>query len=599
MPLTLRITAFFMVLILPLLNLFQRADTTDYTYTEAEKPVKQQREYTQYEFGDYDILVSPEGDDSAAGSETAPVKSVERAKALAKERRQSGAQGEITVWIKGGEYLFSSPLEFNSGDARNVRFIACPGEEVVFSGAVKADGWQEDTINGIKCLSATVPDNADFDSVFRDGEKLPQTRYPESGYFYISETNHEGGLFTDENTPWDWSYGDLELTPDKKQETRDFRNPGNVTLRVLHYWADEISKLRGYDEKRGRILFETPASMKIEKGQKYYFENVYEAADKPGEWYFDGGEHKLYYIPREGETSENLNISFGVSEKLVNISGCGSLYFEGITFRDTNSGFPELEPGSWLSEYGMRFPQAEYDCAGAFEVTDCEKIDIKYCSFINIGTCAVKFNRRVKNSSVTGCDILNTGASGVFIHGFNSTQDAEITENITVRDNLIDGYGRYFYAAVGVLLTNARSCEIEHNEIKNGYYTAVSVGWLWGYSYSVTGNISVRDNLIYNIGQGWLSDMGGIYTLGRQRGTVLSGNVIHDVAADSGEGGYGGWGIYLDEGSQFILVEKNLVYSCGSQSFHQHYGENNLIRNNIFALSGEGEARSSFSHGEH
>ena len=86
--------------------------------------------------------------------------------------------------------------------------------------------------------------------------------------------------------------------------------------------------------------------------------------------------------------------------------------------------------------------------------------------------------------------------------------------------------------------------------------------------------------------------MGGIYTLGAQPHTVLSGNVIRNVAADPGEGGYGGWGIYLDEGSGNITVKDNLVYDCGSQSFHQHYGIDNVITNNIFAFSGEGQIRS-------
>ncbi|MBR3619992.1 MAG: hypothetical protein IKN56_00680, partial [Clostridia bacterium] len=47
-----------------------------------------------------------------------------------------------------------------------------------------------------------------------------------------------------------------------------------------------------------------------------------------------------------------------------------------------------------------------------------------------------------------------------------------------------------------------------------------------------------------------------------------------------------------------INVYKNLVYACGSQSFHQHYGENNMIKNNIFALSEKGEVQSSFYHRE-
>jgi hypothetical protein len=83
--------------------------------------------------------------------------------------------------------------------------------------------------------------------------------------------------------------------------------------------------------------------------------------------------------------------------------------------------------------------------------------------------------------------------------------------------------------------------------------------------------------------------MGGIYTLGVQPHSVICGNVIHDVAADPLQGGYGGWGIYPDEGSSGFLIEQNLVYNCQSQSFSQHYGRENLVRNNIFAFSGDGQ----------
>ena len=82
--------------------------------------------------------------------------------------------------------------------------------------------------------------------------------------------------------------------------------------------------------------------------------------------------------------------------------------------------------------------------------------------------------------------------------------------------------------------------------------------------------------------------MGGIYTLGVQPDTVISGNVIYNVGCDEGQYGYGGWGIYLDEGSSEMLVENNLVYDCSSETFHQHYGRDNIVRNNIFAFGGEG-----------
>ncbi len=70
-------------------------------------------------------------------------------------------------------------------------------------------------------------------------------------------------------------------------------------------------------------------------------------------------------------------------------------------------------------------------------------------------------------------------------------------------------------------------------------------------------------NHIHDLGQGVLSDLGGIYTNSISPGTRIRYNVVHDVRHRD----YGGWGIYNDQGSADILVEKNLVYRCSSGPF--------------------------------
>lgn len=56
--------------------------------------------------------------------------------------------------------------------------------------------------------------------------------------------------------------------------------------------------------------------------------------------------------------------------------------------------------------------------------------------------------------------------------------------------------------------------------------------------------------------------------MGRQQGTVVSGNVIHNVTSSN----YGGMGIYTDEGSGYITIENNVVYSCKDSCYQHHYG---------------------------
>ena len=65
--------------------------------------------------------------------------------------------------------------------------------------------------------------------------------------------------------------------------------------------------------------------------------------------------------------------------------------------------------------------------------------------------------------------------------------------------------------------------------------------------------------------------------LGVQPGTVLRGNLIHDIEKSN----YGGWAIYPDEGSAHLLIENNVCYRTNGEIFHQHYGRENVIRNNI------------------
>jgi hypothetical protein len=213
------------------------------------------------------------------------------------------------------------------------------------------------------------------------------------------------------------------------------------------------------------------------------------------------------------------------------------------------------------------------------------------CAFTDIAGYAVDILKGSRENVFSRCAMTRLGAGGVRLDGgLAGCPTVELNSGNVVKDCEIGPYGLDFRSAVGVLLKNAERTRIVHNHIHDGYYTGVSAGWIWGYYPSASRNNEISHNHIHDIGKGLLSDMGGIYTLGIQPDTVISGNVIYNVGCDEGAYGYGGWGIYLDEGSSFMTVENNLVYDCSSQTFHQHYGQDNIVRNNIFAFADEGIA---------
>ena len=139
-------------------------------------------------------------------------------------------------------------------------------------------------------------------------------------------------------------------------------------------------------------------------------------------------------------------------------------------------------------------------------------------------------------------------------------------------------------APPGFFLEHTFGNRIRYDDISDYYYTGVSIGWVWDYGDNEARDSIVEHNHIWNIGQGELTDMGGIYLPGEQPGTVIRGNVIHDVSAAV----YNGNGIYADEGCSLVTFEDNVVYRVSHFAFHQHFGGENILRNNIFAYPGSG-----------
>jgi hypothetical protein len=108
-------------------------------------------------------------------------------------------------------------------------------------------------------------------------------------------------------------------------------------------------------------------------------------------------------------------------------------------------------------------------------------------------------------------------------------------------------------------------------------YTGISLGWNWSAAPTVCEGNLVTANHIHHVVQ-LLSDGAGIYTLGRQPGTILRGNVIHDVTVNAGRAESNG--IFMDEGSSEMLVENNVIYNIAKSPVRFHKAGKNILRQN-------------------
>ncbi len=487
-------------------------------------------------------------------SMTGPVSTLAAARDAVRAQRDRGVSGPFTVRIRGGRYFLQEPLVLSKQDS-GVTWEAAPGERVVLSGGRVITGWKKGSGSIWTADAGRLP----FRQLFVSGRRAQRARTPNYGFYRIDGPSSQDKpfrlKFRGSDIRKEWAGTDTEVV-------------------ALLAWADIRMPIASVDEAvRVATLTSDPRPSNKEKDARYYIENAPDSLDAAGEWRLDRAAGTVSYWPLAGEDMTREEFIAPRLPKLIHVDGARDLTFRGLEFLHTD----------WtMDAKGYADTQAAVAVGAAFEAVNALNITIEKCQFRHLGNYAIGFGRGCQHNRIVRNRIYDIGAGGIRIgEPVQRAEEKDRNFDNEISGNDIHHLGYVYPPAVGVFVLQASRNHIAHNHIHDLFYTAISVGWTWGYGENQSKENVIEYNHLHDIGKGMLSDMGGIYTLGMQPGTVIRNNLIHDITSFT----YGGWGIYPDEGSSNMLIENNVVYRCASAGFHQHYGRENTVRNNIFAFN--------------
>lgn len=524
------------------------------------------------------IYVAPDGDDANSGSIDKPLATLFEARSRIRTIKESEDHPEsgITVYVRGGEYFHDKTLVFgpeDSGSADDPVIVrSYPDETATFTGGRKLNDFQTVTdlavmerlseearkhvvMADLKALGVTGYENINpmegtTMHLFFNNEFMTLAQYPDEGdWLTVTEVpldknnriegdprsrdaegntwgQHSGQLKFDDETPRSWS----PLAAD------------NLILHGYWYWdwRDGFQEMERIDAENGIIYLKEPYHFYgYRAGQRFYFRNVLEALDSPGEWYVDRANGILYFWPPAAVTDDNVMVSIAEYPAI------------------------KLENTDFMTLRGFRF---EGFRNAAVIISGGSNNLIAECTMLNTGATPVSVSGGTKNG-VTGCDIFQVASGCIGIFGGDR-------ETLTPGYNYADNNHLHHYNRVNrigpALSLYGVGNTLSHNKIHDAPHAGV---WFQG-----NDNI-LEYNEVYDIALE-TGDVGGFY-IGRDytcRGNIIRYNYFHHI---HGPGEFGAMPVYLDDFTSATTIYGNVFFDT-SRAILVGGGRDNTIENNIF-----------------
>ena len=516
------------------------------------------------------IHVAPGGDDLRGnGSAAAPFATLARARDAVRTQRRQGKNVPAEVVLASGDYLMADSLELGAEDGGSpespvVYRAAKPGRARLLGGRIVRSFAPVADAAILARLSAgaqTYVQEADLKAVgiadpaglaprgfaraivpahmelFYAGLPMTLAQWPDAGSYTVVK-----GIVAVRSNDWDEALGD-PAAGFMFHAPRTQRWKPVDDLWVHGYWcwdwANSYDRVAGLDAVNGKVVTAPPYSQySIRPGQRFYFLNVLEELDQPGEYYIDRAAARLYFWPPDGTQSGEALVSV-LAAPLIRAEGVSHVEFRGLL----------LEGGR----------------GSGIVIKDGSDVVVRGCTVRNMGNRGVVVTGGLRHA-VLACEISHTGDAAVDVSGGDRRTLSPAGHR--VEDCHLHHFSRWTRTYETGVKAAGCGITIAHNLIHDAPHTAILY---------VGNDITIEANEIYRVCME-TGDAGAIYT-GRDytfRGNRILGNFIHHVGGTRA----GTCAIYMDDCVSGHEIAGNVVW--GGNAVWLGGGRDHVIRDNVF-----------------